>query len=138
MTRGAATIVIAAMLMSGCATTSTSGERTISPTTTPTTKSFVAGPQSRIVPNLGMTIWAQLAGGDSSSEQWRVESHSASEMEAILGAQLPLHKPYNGIPWCKQVSLENGGTAWSWGSPSNHETGLYVAIFDASLYPGWS
>jgi hypothetical protein len=133
MTRGVATIVIAAMLMSGCAATSTNGDRAASPSSRnsmqPSTAAALSGPRSQVVKNLVMPPGAVPGVSYTYWESWTVPGKSRSDLLAYLAQQLPISKDYDGLPWCKTITLPTE-TRWVWGSPDNQTAGLYIRVTD--------
>ena len=50
-------------------------------------------------------------------ESWKVPSGSDSNSDILtnLRAQLPLNKPYDGLPWCgEEVNPATDTTTWKW------------------------
>jgi hypothetical protein len=48
-------------------------------------------------------------------ESWKVPSDPNSGILTNLRAQLPLNKPYDGLPWCgEEVNPATDTTSWKW------------------------
>lgn len=75
-------------------------------------------PHSQLLPDVVLPP-GSTGGGDPKYpgiEVWTVPASwgSQADLIAYLRAELPLNKPYNGLPWCEDMSSSDY-TEWHWG-----------------------
>jgi hypothetical protein len=114
------TPVLARMALSALALGLAACGSTTTPTATKTvttvsTTATAQPPRSQLIDvvlPLGSTC--DCSGG---LESWKVPSDSSSYSDLLtnLRAQLPLNKPYDGLPWCREeVNPTTDTTTWTW------------------------
>ena len=101
-----------ALILTACGSTTTTATKTV---TTASTTPIAQPPHSQLIDvvlPLGSTC-------DCSSgiEVWKMPSRSGSYSDILenLRAQLPLNKPFDGLPWRgEQVNPTTDSTTWKW------------------------
>jgi len=102
-----------ALVLSACGSTTT--PTATKAVTTVSTTATAQPPHSQLIDvvlPLGSTC--DCSGG---LESWKVPSGSGpySDILTNLRAQLPLNKPYDGLPWCgEEVNPTTDTTTWTW------------------------
>jgi hypothetical protein len=102
-----------ALVLSACGSTTT--PTATKAVTTVSTPASAQPPHSQLIDvvlPLGSTC--DCSGG---LESWKVPSGSGpySDILTNLRAQLPLNKPYDGLPWCgEEVNPITDTTTWTW------------------------
>jgi hypothetical protein len=119
-------LILAAILAdAGCGTSSspTASTTTASKTTTApmtaapaTTTANGPAPHSQLLPDLALPPGSTSSGATDGIEVWKVPASAGaqSDVVAYLRAELPLSKPYDGLPWCEDMS-SGDYTEWHWG-----------------------
>jgi hypothetical protein len=81
-----------------------------------TTTAGGAAPHSQLLPDLALPPGSTSSGAKDGIEVWEVPASAGaqSDVVAYLRAELPLSKPYNGLPWCEDMS-SGDYTEWHWG-----------------------
>jgi hypothetical protein len=102
-----------ALVLSACGSTTT--PTATKAVTTVTTTASAQPPHSQLIDvvlPLGSTC--DCSGG---IESWKVPSGTDSNSDILpnLRAQLPLNKPYDGMPWCgEEANPTTDTTTWTW------------------------
>ena len=114
------TLVVARTALSAVALVLTACGSTTTPTATKTvtavsTTPIAQPPHSQLI-NVVLPL-GSTCDCSSGIEAWKVPSRSGSYSDVLtnLRAQLPLNKPFDGLPWCgEQVNPATDSTTWKW------------------------
>jgi len=114
------TPVVACIALSAVALVLTACGSTTTPTATKTattvsTTPIAQPPHSQLI-NVVLPL-GSTCDCSSGIEAWKVPSRSGSYSDILtnLRAQLPLNKPFDGLPWCgEQVNPTTDSTTWKW------------------------
>lgn len=92
----------------------------------------LGGPRSLLVPEMTLPVGARPYSGAQPTppgfEFWEVPGSSHHELVAQMSSELPTFAPFNGMPWCGEVS--DTMTSWAWGSAA--ET-IGVSLIDGGV-----
>jgi hypothetical protein len=140
MALGAAAAIVSAVIVGVLAVTgpaSGTGTALLAPVAVnaeqPITTSLpdLGGPRSRLVPELTLPVGARPYTGKHPTppgfEFWEVTG-SHHELVALMRSELPTFAPFNGMPWCGEVS--DTMTSWAWGTAT--ET-IGVSLIDGGV-----
>lgn len=114
------TPVVARIALSAVALVLTACGSTTTPTATKTVTTvsntpITQPPHSQLI-NVVLPL-GSTCDCSSGIEAWKVPSRSGSYSDILtnLRAQLPLNKPFDGLPWCgEQVNPATDSTTWKW------------------------
>jgi hypothetical protein len=131
-----------AMLLAGCGSgtptaVTTSASTTAAPVTAAPVTTTASGPapHSQILPELVLPVGStSVETSDHTTEDWTVPASWGAQSKILdnIGSQLPVNKPYDGLPWCNE-SVENtktGGLQWSW---DNGQNAIIVTVLDQKV-----
>ncbi len=112
------TLVVASIALSAVALVLTACGSTTTPAATKTvttvsTTPIAQLPHSQLI-NVVLPPGSTCDCG-SGLETWKVPSGSDSDIMTNLRTQLPLNKPFDGLPWCaEEVNPATDSTTWKW------------------------
>jgi uncharacterized protein YceK len=137
-------VVATLVALGGCGTTAsttapstTTASRTgVVMTTAPvTTTASGPAPHSQLLPELVLPDGStSFASSDGTSEVWTVPASWGAQSKILdnIRSQLPLSKPYDGLPWCNEtVENKTGGLQWSWDDGQNI---IIVTVLDQKVH----
>jgi uncharacterized protein YceK len=136
-------IVAALVALGGCGTSSTPSASTTTASTTAapvtaapvTTTASGPAPHSQLLPDLALPPGStSVVIPDRTFEDWTVPASWGSQSKILdsIRSQLPLSKPYDGLPWCNEsvANTKTGGLEWTWDDGKNY---IIVTVQDQKV-----